>query len=103
VVVLAIRDKSVVQNMLSVFLKNSQSSDISQSVSVLHGPHFVSYRIGNDVYRVGSLSLLVQINMLCSEFPWIVVGATMILCLLMAALIRAMLRRKARQRLQSND
>ena len=103
VVIMAIRDKSVVPNMLSVFLKNSQSSDISQSVSVLHGAHFISYRIGNDVYRVGSLSWLVQVNMICSEFPWIVVAATLVLCLLMAALVRAMLRRKARQRLQSND
>ena len=60
---------AVVPNFLSVFLKNSQSSDISQSVSVLHGTRFVSYRIGNDVYHVGSLSLWVHVNMLFSEYP----------------------------------
>ncbi len=58
VVVVALRDHAVVPNFLSVFLKTSQSSDISQSVSVLHGKRFVSYRIGNDVYHVGSLWLL---------------------------------------------
>jgi cellulose synthase (UDP-forming) len=103
VVVIAIRDKNVVPNMLSVFLKNSQSSDISQSVSVLHGLHFVSYRIGNDVYRVGTLSLWIQINMLFSEFPWLVVVSTLLFCILMAALIRAMLRRRARIRLQGTE
>ena len=37
VVIVALRDHTVVSNFLSVFLKYSQSSDISQSVSVLHG------------------------------------------------------------------
>ena len=103
VVVITLRDHSVVPNFLNVFLKTSQSSDISQSVSVLHGTRFVSYRIGNDVYRVGSLSFLIRLNMLFSEFPWIVVLSIIILCVLMATLIRAMLRRRARARLQGTD
>ena len=103
VVVVALRDKTVVPSFLTVFLKTSQSSDIQQSVSVLHGNHFVSYRIGNDVYRVGSLSWWIRLNMLFSEFPWIVVIATVIFCILMAALIRAILRRRARARLQGNE
>ncbi len=103
VVVIALRDHSVVQNFLPVFLKTSQSSDISQSVSVLHGSRFVSYRIGNDVYRVGSLSTWIQLNMLFSEFPWLIVVLTLVFCFFMAALIRAMLRRHARARLQGDD
>ncbi|CAN5422754.1 hypothetical protein BH10ACI4_BH10ACI4_05540 [soil metagenome] len=103
VVVVALRDHAAVPNFLSVFLKTSQSSDISQSVSVLHGSRFVSYRIGNDVYKVGSLSLWTQANMLFSEFPWLIVGITMVFCFFMAILIRAMLRRRARARLQGND
>ena len=103
VVVVALRDHNVVSNFLSVFLKTSQSSDISQSVSVLHGSRFVSYRIGNDVYRVGSLSLWIRLNMLFSEFPWLIVASTLILCFFMAVIIRAMLRRHARARLQGND
>jgi cellulose synthase (UDP-forming) len=102
VVIVALRDKTVVSNFLSVFLKTSQSSDISQSVSVLHGRRFVSYRIGNDVYWVGSLSRWIRLNMLFSEFQWLMVFFTIIFCFLMAATLRALLRRRARARLQGN-
>ena len=103
VVLVALRDHSVVPSFVDTFLKYSQYSDISQSVSVLHNKRFVSYRIGNDVYKVGSLSLWVKLNLLFSEFPWLVVVTTVIICIIMAALIRAALRRKARVRLQGND
>jgi cellulose synthase (UDP-forming) len=49
---------------------------------------------------VGSLSLWVRLNIFFSEFPWIVVLATMFVCFVMAAILRAMLRRHARNRLQ---
>jgi cellulose synthase (UDP-forming) len=102
VVIVALRDKAVVPNFLSVFLKTSQSSDISQSVSVLQGKRFVSYRIGNDIYWVVSLSLWIRLNMLFSEFQWLMVISTMIFCFLMAAIIRTILRRRARARLQGD-
>lgn len=102
VVVVALRDKTVVPNFLSVFLKTSQSSDISQNVSVLRGQRFVSYRIGNDVYHVGSLAPWIYLNMVFSEFPWLMVLATVIFCFLLATIVRAMLRRTARARLQGN-
>ena len=103
VVLVALRDHASIPEFLSVFLKTSQSSDISQSVSVLHGSRFVSYRIGTDVYRVGSLSLWIQLNMLFSQFPWLIVVSSIVVAFLMAILIRAMLRRRARARLQGND
>lgn len=103
VVLIALRDHSVVPNFINVFLKTSQSSDIEQSVSVLHGSRFTSYRIGNDVYHVGSLSPWVRFHMLFSEFPWLVVISTVIISILLAALVRAQLRRHARIRLQGND
>jgi cellulose synthase (UDP-forming) len=102
-VLIALRDHAVVPNFLSVFLKNSQSSDISQSVSVLHGKRFVSYRIGNDVYHVGSLGYWTQLNILFSQFQWLMVIGTVIVCFLLAGLVRGMLRRRARLRLQGND
>ena len=102
VVLVALRDRTIVPNFLSVFLKTSQSSDISQSVSVLKGARFVSYRIGNDAYWVGSRSLWVQLNMLFSDYQWLMVVSTMAFCFLMAVIIRAMLRRRARARLQGN-
>ncbi len=100
VVVMAVRDHASIPNFLQTFLKNSQSSDISQSVSVLHGARFVSYRIGNDVYKVGSLSLWIHLNMLFSEFPWLVVVTALVICFLMATILRSLLRGRARARLQ---
>lgn len=100
VVLMTVRDGSTIPNFLSTFLKSSQSSDVSQSVSVLQGPKFVSYRIGGDVYRVGSLSPWIHINILFSQFPWLVVVVAFLLCFVMAMLLRAMLRARARRRLE---
>ena len=103
VVVMVVRDHATIPNFLTTFLKTSQSSDVSQSVSVLHGTRFVSYRIGNDVYNVGSLSTWTYLNILFSRFPWLMVVTALVICFLIATLLRAVLRRKARARLQGND
>jgi cellulose synthase (UDP-forming) len=103
VVMVALRDHTVIPNFLTAFLKTSQSSDISQSVSVLHGSRFVSYRIGNDVYWVGSLSWWIRLNMLFSDYQWLMAFSTLVCCFFLAVIVRAMLRRKARARLQGND
>lgn len=100
VVVIALRDHSVMPKFVDAFLKSSQSSDISSSVSVLHANKFISYRIGNDVYHVGSIPWWIQLSVLFSEFPWLVVICCVFVCVLMAILIRANLRRHARRRLQ---
>jgi len=103
VVFIALRDHSIVPKFINVFLKYSQYSDISQSVAVLHGDRFNSYRIGSNVYHVGTLSWYIQMKMWFSEFTWIDVLATVLVCFLMATLIRAYLRRRARIRLQGTD
>jgi cellulose synthase (UDP-forming) len=103
VVVIALRDHNVVPKFLNAFLKYSQSSHISQSVSVLHDEDFTSYRIGNDAYRVGSLPFWIQLSMLASQYPWLMVIVAIVICVLMAALIRAFLRRRARVRLQGTE
>ena len=72
-------------------------------MSVLHGSRFTSYRIGNDVYHVGSLSLWIQLNMLFEDYQWLMVISTLSFCFLMAVIIRSILRKKARSRLQGND
>jgi cellulose synthase (UDP-forming) len=103
VVVIALRDHTVVPTFLNTFLRVATTSDIAQSVSVLHGTQFVSYRLGNDVYRVGYLSIWFRMKMLFSEFPALVVVMVLVTCLLLATLIRVALRRKARVRLQGNE
>lgn len=102
VVVIALRHKTVVPTFLDTFLRVATTSDIAQSVSVLHGTQFASYRLGNDVYRVGYLSPWFRIKMLFSEFPALVVVMVLATCFLLGALIRAALRRMARVRLQGN-
>ncbi len=103
VVLIVVRDHAEIPIFVKSFLKYSQYSDIGQSVSVLRGERFVSYQIGNDVYHSGSLSPWIRLTMLLSEFPWLVVLSTIILCLLLAVLMHAMLRRRARARLQTLD
>ncbi len=101
-VVMVLRDRTVIPNFLTEFLKSSTSSDISQSVSVLHGTRFSSYRIGDDAYNVGEISLYTRVVMFLQQYPALIVIVAVIFCLLMAALIRAELRRRARFRLQGN-
>jgi cellulose synthase (UDP-forming) len=103
VVLVMLKDKSVVPNFLKVFLKDAQSSNIQQSVAVFTGTKFISYRLGDDMYHVGSLSWLIRVSLLFAEFPWLVVLGAAVICFLMAALLRALLRRHARRRLQGND
>ena len=103
VVVIALRDHNVIPSFLTTFLRVSQSSDIAQSVSVLHGTQFSSYRIGNDVYEVGSLSRWVSLQLYFQRYPWLVVILVFAACLLLASLLRVWLRRRARLRLQGED
>ena len=103
VVVIALRDRDVVPDFLNVFLKTSQSAEIAHSVSVLQSNRFNSYQIGTSVYRVGSLSFLIQATMFFHEYPWVIVLSIVLIALLMAALIRTMLRRHARNRLLGTE
>ncbi len=80
------------------------SLPISRSLSAfLHGSHFSSYRIGNDVYHVGSLSWWIWLTILFQDYQWLMVVSTLVACFFMAIVIRSILRRKARARLQGND
>jgi cellulose synthase (UDP-forming) len=99
VVLVMLRDKTVAPGFLQTFLKTSQSSDIAHSVSVLQGDHFVSYRIGNDVYHVGYLSPLISMSRFFQQFPVMAILIVVGVCLLMGILLRAALRRRARRRL----
>jgi cellulose synthase (UDP-forming) len=103
VVVIAFRDKDAVPGFLSSFLKTSQSSEISQSVSVLHGSRFTSYRIGDEVYHVGSLSFWIKLNMFLEHYQWLTAIGILFFCFLIAIVFRSILRKKARARLQGND
>ena len=78
----------------------AQSSDVSQTVSVFNGTRFASYQIGTNVYHVGTLGFWIRMGLLFSQYPWLIVIGAALFCFLMAALLRALLRRHARNRLQ---
>ncbi len=103
VVVVLLRDPAASANFAAAFLENSQSSAISQTVSVLRGTRFASYRIGYGCYRVGRIPLLARAAIVLTEFPWLIVLVVAIFSFPMAALIWAMVRRRARVRLQGSD
>jgi cellulose synthase (UDP-forming) len=103
VVVVVLRDQAAIPGFLSAFLGASQSSSISQSMSVLHGAEFTSYRVGSDAYRVGDISPLMRVTIIFQEFPWLIAIVAVAFCFLMAALMQAKLRRRARERLQGME
>jgi cellulose synthase (UDP-forming) len=103
VVAVVLRDAGAAPGFIAAFLDNSQSSAISQSVSVLRGDQFSAYRLGSDAYRVGVISALERVTAAFEEVPWLIALASTIFCFLMAALIQAMLRRRARLRLQGAE
>jgi cellulose synthase (UDP-forming) len=102
-VMIAVRDPTIVPQFLKTFLKTSQSSDMAQSVSVLDGDHFVSHRVGSDLYHVGTLSLLLSASLFFEQYPWVLAIIIVLLCVVMAALLRTSLRRRARARLQGSE
>jgi cellulose synthase (UDP-forming) len=103
VVAIVVRDDAMIPGFLAALLANSQGTAISQSVSVLHGEQFSSYRMGNAAYRVGRISLVMGIETVFQDAPWLVAIVTVIFCFLMAAILHAMLRRRARLRLQAEE
>ncbi len=103
VVVVLLRDPAAAEKFAAAFAEYSQSPAISQSVSVLRGTSFSSYRIGDEVYRVGEIPLVARAEIVLTEFPWLMVLLAAIFCYLMATLLRAMVRRRARARLQTAE
>lgn len=102
-VVIALRDRAVIPTFLTTFLRVSQTSDIGQTVSVLHGTQFTSYRIGNDNYQVGSLSLWAELQIFLARYPWAIAVLVLLPSLLLAALLRVWLRQRARLRLLGEE
>jgi cellulose synthase (UDP-forming) len=81
-------------------VQTSQSSAISQTVSMLRGTRFASCQIGTICTMVGKVPLLARATNVLTEFPWLIALVVVIFCFPMAALIFAMVRRRARARRQ---
>jgi len=103
VVVINVKDAATYDNFLTTFLKIQQASDISGSVSVLHGSLFQSFRIGGGVYHIGMLPWWTQLTIWFTTVPWLAAVVVMALAFVLAIWVRIWLRANARKRLQLED
>ena len=99
IVAIHLKDASTFEPFMSTFLSVQQSSQISDSVSVFHGTGFQSFRVGSQVYYVGSLPWFTQLRLWAAEYPWLIAVIVFILAFLVAIWTRQWLRMKARTRL----
>jgi len=100
IVAIHLKDAASFEPFMTTFIKVQQSSEISGSVSVLHGLQFQSFRIGADVYHVGVLPWWTRLTLWFMEVPWLVAVVMFVLALLLAVWVRQWLRSKARARLK---
>jgi len=100
VVAVHFKDAEAFEPFMARFIDVQQASEISGSVSVLHGAQFQSFRIGADVYHVGVLPWWTRLTLWFMEVPWLAAVVVMVLAFLLAFWTRQWLREKARERLR---
>ena len=103
VVTVTIKNDSAARAFAAAFLKSSNSASISDSISVLHGNDFTSYRLGDTFYQVGHLPWWTQVSYRLREFPWLVVVLTFVLGLFIVPWTRARLDDRVRARLEGRS
>jgi len=103
VVVIAVRDSANVPLFLTAFLQVAQSSEIANSVSVLHGNKFDSFRIGSNYYHLGYINPWAQLSLWFQNYPWLLVLGVVLTCCMLAVWLRVFLRRRARRRLAGRE
>ena len=99
IVAIHLKDGTVFEPFMDTFMTVQQSSDISGTVSVLHGMQFQSFRVGSEVYHVGVLPWWVRWRLWAAEYPWLIALVIVILAFLVAIWTRQWLRARARARL----
>ena len=99
IVAIHLKDGTVFDPFMDTFLTVQQSSDISGSVSVLHGTQFQSFRIGSEVYHVGVLPWWTRLRLWFTRFHGWLRLVIVILAFLLAIWTRQWLRARARARL----
>lgn len=102
VVAITYKDDDGAGQFASAFWKSSTSGDISESVSVLHGSTFSSYRLGDRYYHVGHLPWWALVRYWLREFPWMIVVLTFVLGLFVVPWIKIHLDRHAQRRLEKS-
>ncbi len=100
IVVINIKDAATYDTFITNFLKVEQASDISDTVTVMHGNEFQSFRIGNNVYHVGMLPWWNRLTLWFVDVPWLAAILVTLIAFLLAVWTRIWLREHARKRLQ---
>jgi len=100
IVAIHLKDNTLFEPFMATFINVQQASDISGSVSVLHGARFDSFRVGAEVYHVGVLPWWTQLRLWMMPYPWLVALIACMLAFLMAIWTRQWLRGRARVRLR---
>jgi cellulose synthase (UDP-forming) len=103
IVSVTLRNDAAAAPFVAAFTKFSTSGDISQSVSVLHGSEFTSYRLGDRYYHVGYLSWWERIRNWLRTFPWMIVVLTFVLGLFVVPWTLARLDQRAKARLEAQQ
>ena len=103
IVAIHFRDATTFEPFMAAYMTVQQSSEISGSVSVLHGAQFQSFRIGSEIYHVGVLPWWTRLTLWFMEVPWLAAVVIIVLAFLLAIWTRQWLRTKARARLKMTD
>ncbi len=103
IVAIHLKDAASFEPFMATFISVQQSSEVSGSVSVLHGAEFQSFRIGAQVYHVGFLHWWTHLEMWFMENPYMASVVVLILAFLLAIWVRQWLRLKARSRLKMTE
>jgi cellulose synthase (UDP-forming) len=99
IVSIHLKDASTFEPFMSTFLATQQSSDIAGSVAVLHGTQFQSFRMGSQVYHVGTLPWWTSLTLWFTQVPWLAALLVLVFAFLLAVWVRQWLRARARARL----
>ncbi|HKO20987.1 MAG TPA: UDP-forming cellulose synthase catalytic subunit, partial [Acidobacteriaceae bacterium] len=103
VVAIILHDAAAAQKFADVFSTAVEQVDINGTATVLRGTQFSAIAVAGNQYRVGENTLLERMTRALQQFPWIVAVVAALFCFLIAVLLQARLRRRARFRLQSSE
>ena len=103
IVAIVLHDGAAAPQFATAFSAAADSPDISGTAAVLRGTHFTALSVAGKQYRVGENTLLERSTRVLQQFPWIVAVVAALFCFLIAVLLQARLRRRARFRLQGTE
>jgi cellulose synthase (UDP-forming) len=103
VVAIHLKDAATFAPFMQTFLYVQQASDIQGSVSMLLGTRFQSFRVGANIYHVGTLPWWRRLTLWLKQYPWLPAVIVIVFAFLIAVWMRNWLRMKARARLKMLD